>query len=114
MQKVSEKWKGILFVLTVKTTGAKKLMLMVCTMAMVCRRARFVERPEVMQMTMGILFVHIVSTSGATMETEVLCLVAGLIVQSVGQWQMKHNKRVSCNWTPFSYKAIYEKCKTTR
>lgn len=74
-------------------------MKMVCAMAMVCRRVRFVERPEAIQMTMGTLFVHIVGTSGATMETEALCLVVGLIVQSAGQWQMKHNKNsISPNW----------------
>lgn len=103
MQKGSEKWKGILFVLPAETSGAKKPMMMVCAMAMVCRRVRYVERPEAIQMTMGTLFVHIVGTSGATMETEALCLVVGLIVQSAGQWQMKHNKKgVRCNWRPFS------------
>jgi hypothetical protein len=68
---------------------------MVCTMAMVGLRVRIVERPEAIQMTMGTLFVHLVGTSGATMETEALCLVVGLIVQSAGQWQMKHNKNSS-------------------
>jgi hypothetical protein len=68
---------------------------MVCTMAMVGLRARIVERPEAIQMTMGTLSVHLVGTSGATMETEALCLVVGLIVQSAGQWQMKHNKNSS-------------------
>lgn len=102
MQKVSEKCKGILFVLPVETTGAKKPMKMVCAMAMVCRRVRFVERPEAIQMTMGTSFVRIAGTCGATMETQALCLVVGLIVQSAGQWQMKHNKKgVRCNWTPF-------------
>ena len=77
-------------------------MKMVCAMAMVIRRVRFVELPEVIQMTMGTLFVHIVGTSGATMEMEALCLVVGLIVQSAGQWQMKHNKKgIRCKWTPF-------------
>ena len=68
---------------------------MVCSMAMVGRRVRIVARPEAIQMTMGTLFVHLVDTSGATMETEALCLVVGLIVQSAGQWQMKHNENSS-------------------
>ena len=69
---------------------------MVCSMAMVGRRVRIVERPEAIQMTMGTLFVHLVGTSGATMETEALCMVVvGQIVQSAGQWQMKHNKNSS-------------------
>lgn len=77
-------------------------MKMVCAMAMVRRRVRFVERLEAIQATMGTLLVHIVGTSGATMETEALCLVVFLIAQSVGQWQMKHNKKgIRCKWTPF-------------
>ena len=69
-------------------------MKMVCAMAMLCRRVRVVERPEAIHMTTGTLFVHIVGMSGANTETEALYLVAGLIVQSAGQWQMKHNKNV--------------------
>jgi hypothetical protein len=88
-----KKWKGILFVLLAETSGAKKPMMMVCAMVMVCHRARYVERPEAIQITMGTLFVHIVGTSGATMETEALCLAVGLIVQNAGQWQMKRSKK---------------------
>jgi len=83
MLKESEKWEAILFVLPVETIGAKKPMKMVCTMAMVIHRVRFVEHPEAIQMTMGTLFVHIVGTSGVIMEMEALCLVVFLIVQSV-------------------------------
>jgi len=68
----------------VETNGAKKPTNMVCAMAMATHRVRVVERPEVIQMTMGTLFVHIVGTSGATMETEAWCLVVFLIVQSAG------------------------------
>ena len=63
---------------------------------MVGLRVRYVEHQEAIQMTMGILFVHIVATRGATMEMEALCMVVGLIVQSAGQWQIKHNNIRVC------------------
>ena len=71
-------------------------MIMVCAMAMFGRRARHVGRTEAIQMTMGILFVHIVETSGAIMETEALCSVVALIVQGAELWQMKHSRLKSC------------------
>lgn len=73
-------------------SGDKKPMTMVYAMAMFGRHVQYAERPEAIQMTTGTLFVHIVGTSGATMETEALFLVVGLIVLNAGQWQMKHNK----------------------
>jgi hypothetical protein len=44
-------------------------------------------------MIMGILYVLIVITIGVSMEMVVLCLVVGLLVLNVGQWQMKHNMK---------------------
>lgn len=71
---MSAKWIEILSVRPVETSGAKKLMKMVCAMALVCRRVRYLERLVAFQMIMGIMFVHIVVTSVVTIETEILCL----------------------------------------
>jgi hypothetical protein len=61
-------------------------------MVMAIPRVQYAAGMEVIQMTMGTLYVRVVDTSGVIMEMEGWYLVVGLIVPSVAQWPMKSKK----------------------